>query len=642
MMRDFGVAGKWRAGVAGIALACAASGLFAAGGLIAQDAPESILPPGFDDPAPTPTPTPTPTPEPAPAPAPDPSPVPTPSPGSSPVVQPLPSDRPALPPAPNVSESELERLPSLEELENLSTDELDERLGLKPKFDIPPAARRSLSQVGLLAPSEGALPTQGLARQPAELVDAVLGGIDGPLVSRWGHILLRRALASRLAAPEGMDPVRFAAQRVRVLNLLGEFAVARALAQDVDTSDWGAPMTQQALRSYIATSDIAGACPAIRLSEAEGAVESDSARWTMLEAICNAYAGEGALAGSQLDRALGENIAPDIDVLLAQRFAGAAGRGRRAVAIEWDGVDELTPWRFGLANAVGEPVPDNLFDPVLAGEADRYYTLAGAAAPMLGLEQRAILSRSAARAGVLSSSALIDLYSQVYADETISGDIAEQAVLLRQAYIATDPIARIDSMRELWSGGFGGFPAQILTAYAAARIRPDADLALAANELIASMLTAGLDRDATRWRSAVNEGSLGWALIALSDPDSGEAEEEDVDAFVDEDGSTGARKSAFLIAGLAGLERLATGDFRSFADRLEVDFARDTRWTRAIDRAAEVDNPALVALLAGLGMQGESWQQMTPLHLYHIVSALNRVGLEAEARMIAAEAVARG
>jgi hypothetical protein len=33
---------------------------------------------------------------------------------------------------------------------------------------------------------------------------------------------------------------------------------------------------------------------------------------------------------------------------------------------------------------------------------------------------------------------------------------------------------------------------------------------------------------------------------------------------------------------------------------------------------------------------------MTPLYLYHIVSALSRVGLDAEARMIAAEAVARG
>jgi hypothetical protein len=46
-------------------------------------------------------------------------------------------------------------------------------------------------------------------------------------------------------------------------------------------------------------------------------------------------------------------------------------------------------------------------------------------------------------------------------------------------------------------------------------------------------------------------------------------------------------------------------------------------------------------MLAGLGMQGDSWARMTPRYLYHIVSALNRVGLSAEARLIAAEAVAR-
>lgn len=41
-------------------------------------------------------------------------------------------------------------------------------------------------------------------------------------------------------------------------------------------------------------------------------------------------------------------------------------------------------------------------------------------------------------------------------------------------------------------------------------------------------------------------------------------------------------------------------------------------------------------------MQGDGWDKMTPRYLYHIVSGLNRVGLGPEARMIAAEAVARG
>ena len=41
-------------------------------------------------------------------------------------------------------------LPSLEALEAMSPDELDEALGLKPKDDIPPAARRAMKRVGLV------------------------------------------------------------------------------------------------------------------------------------------------------------------------------------------------------------------------------------------------------------------------------------------------------------------------------------------------------------------------------------------------------------------------------------------------------------------------------------------------------------
>ena len=146
-----------------------------------------------------------------------------------------------------------------------------------------------------------------------------------------------------------------------------------------------------------------------------------------------------------------------------------------------------------------------------------------------------------------------------------------------------------------------GFAGQILTAYAAARIPPAADSADAAGELIASMLTAGLDRDASGWRGVVEPGSMGWALLALATPDTGTAARGALEDFLGNDDSVEGRKSAFLVAG-----------------------------------------PALVALMAGIGMQSESWSQMTPLHLYHLTSALRQVGLEAEARMIAAEAVARG
>ena len=115
-----------------------------------------------------------------------------------------------------------------------------------------------------------------------------------------------------------------------------------------------------------------------------------------------------------------------------------------------------------------------------------------------------------------------------------------------------------------------------------------------------------------------------------------------IDTFVDDDISDEQRKSHFLIAGLAGLGRIDSDASGDFADRLGIDLTRESKWSRLIGLAAEADNQALVAMLAGLGMQGSSWDRMTARHLFHIVSALNRVGLSAEARMIAAEAVARG
>ncbi|MFM7404783.1 MAG: hypothetical protein ACKO1N_12020, partial [Erythrobacter sp.] len=610
-----------------------------------------LLPPGFDDPvSPAPRPSPTPGARQTPAPAPRPSGAPAPSAGAplppaagQPGVAPLPVDPSSLPPLPSISRDDFASLPSLEELENMSNEELDQLLGLTPKSDMPPGAQRALTRVGVLAVDEGGLPPLALANQSDKLVRAVLAGTNGPLVSRWGHILMRRTLASRLAAPLGMDPVEFASLRVGVLNRMGEYALARAVVQDIDSAKWSPALTQEALTAYLASGDITGACPAVRY---QSSARKDP-EWQLWQSICNAYSGETSLASSQLSRALSRGLAPRIDVLLARRFAGAAGRSQGAAQIEWDGVEELNPWRFGLATAVGEPVPGGLIDAALSAQGGGYYARAGAVLPMLPATQRAPFAGRAAREGILSADAMVDLYSDVYADTSASGDPKTHAAALREAYLATDPAARIAAMQRLWAagealGGGDGYGARVLTAYAAARIPANAEHAGAAADLIAAMLTAGLDRNADRWADVVDEGSLGWALIVLARSGQQPVAEGGVSSFIGSDNSEEQRKSAFLVAGLAGLGRLGKDDASSLAEDAGFDIARRTRWTGAISRAADVGNPALVALLAGLGMQGSSWSQMTPLHLYHITAALTRVGLEAEARMIAAEAVARG
>lgn len=594
---------------------------------IAQDAPESLLPPGFDKPAAKPNKANPPAAQPV-----------TVTRGSgapqavaSPVVQPLPGTASAPAAAPGV------RLPSLKELEGMTPDQIDELLGLKPKFDIPPAARRSLQQVGIVSLAEGGFAHGSLAGQNASLVRATLDGNKGNLVSRWGHILVRRALASRLDAPAGINPADFAAMRASLLVRMGEGEAARALVQDVDAGNYTPALTQAALDAYAFTADITGICPVIAI---QGGIRKD-ADWQVLRAICGAFQGSGTSAMAQLDRMQGGGVWPKIDMLLAQKYAGSAGNARRAVKIEWDGVNDMSPWRYALTIAVGLEPPQSLMR-----DAGPRYVYAAATAPMLGLTSRAAGADGAAGAGILSSAAMVDLYGQIYAQNDITGDWQTRAETLRAAYVAQTPAERLAAMRKLWDEATDPqqrYSRQVLTAYAAARLPVSSEFAKDAPDIIASMLAAGLDRNALRWAGQAESGSLAWALLALAAPvranqvDSGE-----LDSFYSGDRSSGYRKTRFLLAGLAGLGRADGGTVRNLAGKLKVDFGRQTRWTRMIDAAAAVNNQALVALLAGVGMQGNGWDKMTSVHLFHIVAALQRVGLGAEARMIAAEAVARG
>ncbi|MFM6950959.1 MAG: hypothetical protein ACKOW1_08060 [Novosphingobium sp.] len=606
--------------------------------VLAQNAPESLLPPGFDKPRAAPS-------RPAQAPArPAAAPVtvtkgnaPTTSNAASvsvPVVQQVPGA------AATTAAAGLPagvRIPTLQELEAMSPDELDELLGLKPRSDMPPAAQRSLKQVGVLADYEGGLPAGSLARQNGALVRAALDGNKGQLVSRWGHILLRRALASRLDAPLGMNPADFAASRAALLVRMGEGEVARAVVQDVDAGNFTDSLTRAALDAYAFTADITGICPAITV---QGGARKD-AEWRVLRSVCQAFQGDGTAAMAQLDRMQGGGVWPKIDMLLAQKYAGAAGKARRAVTIEWDGVTEMTPWRYAFTIATGLEPPASL----MRNAPDRY-AYAAALAPMVPLVTRAEGADKAAAAGILSSAAMVDLYSQIYAQDDITGDWAERSELLRAAYTGEAPADRMKAIAQLWDGAQDSrvrYSRMVLTAYAAARMPVSDSFADQSGDLVASMLAAGLDGNAMRWASQAEVGSLTWAQLALASPSRGNPVSAGaLESFYSDDDSDNYRKSRFLLAGLAGLSRVDQSTASDFASKLEINLNRQTRWTRLIDQAADVNNAALVCFLAGVGMQGDGWDKMTSVHLYHIVSALNRVGLSAEARLIAAEAVARG
>ncbi|MES3084923.1 hypothetical protein [Sphingomonas faeni] len=604
---------------ASLAAAVAVGALVALAPAIGQDRPESILPPGFGEPTPAPAPRPAPpagtqptrpagpTQPSAPAPAPAQpgamiQPLPLTTPGDAPLVPPVATPVPVDP-------------------------------AVLAQYEMPASARRSLATVGPVAASEGGLDTDAFGEADGQYVETLMRRLSAPLPSRWMSILLRRALVSHVDTPSRTNGADFAAERAWLLLRMGESVAARAVAQNVDTGNYTPKLYQVAMNTALATGDPAGLCPLVT-----GAMRYAPARgWTMAQAMCAGLSGNPAQATPLIATAKRRNVASGVDLLLAQKVVGAGAQGRQAVTIEWDGVDRLTAWRFGLAMATGVTVPDELYG--TAGPQVKYWQ---ALSPSVALGDRLAPAEAAAGQGVLSSAALVDLYAAAATDDDTQSGATATANDLQTAYADRNPDSRLNALRQLWGGANArpSYARLVLTARAASRLNPnlakaDADL------LVASMLSAGLDRTAARWLGSVPAGSDAWAMIMLSDPDAyRRLSYSDLASYTGGEGDS-ALKQRMLFAGLAGLGRLNQGDIERAAQSLGVRIGADNAWTRALDRAARDGQAGTVVLLAAVGMQAASWKDIPPEALYRIVGALRGVGLDGEARMIAAEAIAR-
>ncbi len=607
-----------------------------------QEAPESLLPPGFGTPTPTPPPA-----RPTPAPGPNQGSVPA-SPRTQPNTVPGPSTSPDMAPVPpenlpgDINPPEDTASPSAslptqpQPTEEPVTDTSEDFASSPGAYDLPERSRRSLALIGILGQEQGGFAQDSFTGTDGPYLASLLRNTSAPLISRWGSILLRRALVSQVTTPKRVNGADWAAARAALLLRMGEADNARLLVQSVDTPLYSPRLYDVAMRAYLASADPSGLCPIVT----GGAAALDDVKWEMSRAICAALSGETSAAASRIDRLIRQGKAPRIDLLLAEKTVGAGG-GRRAVTVEWDGVDTISPWRFGLALATGiEPPAD------LLRSGGIQYQAWLASAPMISVGGRVAASDTAASLGVLSSSALIDLYSAAYDSPETADDIRARASLLRRAYAAPEKAGRMESMRDLWDRSDAGnilYSNYILTSHAAARFPVSAQYQADTGQLVASMLSAGLDRNAMRWANIAENGSDGWAMLVLAMPDlSTPVEYGSLDNYFDNDTSAKNLKSGFLLAGLAGLGRVSDDDRASFEEDLNIRLTRNSRWANAITTAANADKPAVVAILAAVGMQGSDWSAMSPAHLYYIVRSLKAVGLDAEARMIAAEAIARG
>ncbi|MFN0046722.1 MAG: hypothetical protein ACKVOS_09665 [Sphingorhabdus sp.] len=519
-----------------------------------------------------------------------------------------------------------------EKAEEEEEEESEEELIIR--YDVPPAARRSLSAVGIISAASGGFAADAFGTTDGNLLKQVVNRTTGPLASRWGTILGRRLLASRTNTPAGINGADWTAERAWLLLRMGDSVVARQLVQEVDAGNYTKRMHEVALQVLLANGDLSGLCPLVE----SGVSLVNDGRWKMTRAICASLAGEQGSATAFINQGRYQGWVRGVDYRLAEKAVGAGVNGRRSVKIEWDDVEGMNPWRFGLSAATGMEPPEKLFE-----KSGRQLAGWQVQLPMYPAAIRAKYASKAAALGVYSNRDIVDLFGQVLDDTEAPDNVRNNAEALQQAYIATGDAARVTAMSTIWSGATQGADYHgklIMTARAAALIAPDTAHSASADGLIASMLTAGLDRNAAAWANIVDSGSLGWALIALGAPGNiPPVEYGPLDDFYGNDDSDKGQRSALLLAGLAGLGRIDTDTRSDFEGELNVNVARETKWTRAIGSAAQRGEQGTVALLAITGLQAPSWSVVPANHLYYIVRSLRQVGLEAEARMIAAEAV---
>jgi hypothetical protein len=507
-----------------------------------------------------------------------------------------------------------------------------------PPVEYPGWARRDPGTAGVLNPTDARLSSDAWGGASGQFLATLMRRMQTPLASRWLHIALRDALLAKLHSPANVHPVDWTAERAWLLLRLGEADAARMLVDQVDTDRFTPKMVQVGVQSALANADPSALCPL-----EDGIKQNDPGVLRLVQAMCASLAGQSDQASAMIDQARRYGRLGGVDLALAEKVVGAGANGR-ASTIEWDPVDSMTAWRFGLAAGTGMIAPDRLIN-----ASPLQLRAFQARAPLLTPQQRLSSAQIAAGLGVFSSQTMVDLYSAIY-DTTDPTDLPDSdAWQLRQAFVGKDANTRLSAIRKLLGTGKDGLQreaARALVARAATLVTPDSKLAKDAPELISAMLAGGYDDSAARWIPAVGrmddeDGDRCWAMLSLAAPNVADVGTSRINSFIKRDHSRDHVRSALLVAGLAGLGRISTDTANSLNQRYGLGLGHVTSWTKMIDAAAARGQGGTVLVLTGTGFQTPAFDRVPAAHLYHSASALERTGQGFTARMIAAEALSR-
>ena len=512
---------------------------------------------------------------------------------------------------------------------------------------------------GRIEEADGGFPFDMWAGVDRRLVERLLPRLPTGMTSRAVNDLTRRLLLSAAAPPEGPAEANLLALRIERLAAMGEGVevnhLMRAAPPDLDD----AILAQTRLDALLLTGDFVGACAQAR----ELIRMDDLPYWEKVLIFCQALNDRHAAAalGIELLRERGVPDDPALEVLLAALAGSAYG--------EFDSLPQPTALHLAMLRVARLAVPEDAIRnaaPVIAR------AIALTATVPLDLRLRA--AERAEALGSLPTETLAELYASVpFTPEELSnpwpriktdrGALA-RALLYQTISIQVVPAARAEVLRAAWllgaeSGGWDGFStAARVSLDDLLGLRPLPELVWIAGDAARALLAAGrsdavgpwLDLAKAQARANADAAQVVAKLAPIIDFAAADSAEPWDDArFAAWREMQAGKPEPYRRRG----EKLLLGLLLAFerelpAEALLAQIGEPAAvWLRAppqllmrrLDMAAAEGRIGETVMLALIALAVPDTGLQDPMTLGAAVAALNRIGLEAEARAIAVEAL---